>query len=110
MENTVNFQDIFKKTFFDAEFVTPLTSTSIALNLFVTFAISLVIFYVYKRTFQGILYTRSFNVSLIMVSLVTTLIIMTISSNIILSLGMVGALFDCLELGELGKLGELEFV
>lgn len=50
------------------------------------------IFYIYKRTFSGVLYSRSFNVSLVLLALVTTLIIRIISSNIVLSLGMVGAL------------------
>jgi uncharacterized membrane protein YhiD involved in acid resistance len=92
MENVVTFQDILKSSFLDADFVTPLTTMSIALNLLATFIISFFIFYMYKKTFQGVLYTRSFNVSLVMISLITTLVIMTISSNIILSLGMVGAL------------------
>ncbi len=92
MENTINFQDVLKSSFLDTDFVTPLTTASIALNLLVTFTISFFIFYMYKQTFQGVLYTRSFNVSLVMISLITTLVIMTISSNIILSLGMVGAL------------------
>jgi ABC-type Fe3+ transport system permease subunit len=52
----------------------------------------LYIFYIYKRTFNGVLYSRSFNVSLILLTLVTTMIIRTISSNLTLSLGMVGAL------------------
>ena len=49
-------------------------------------------FYVYRKTFQGVLYQRSFNVSLVTIAMVITLIIMTISGNLILSLGMVGAL------------------
>jgi uncharacterized membrane protein YhiD involved in acid resistance len=92
VENTVGFQDILKKSFLTTDYVTPLTSASIAMNLLVTFLAGLFIFYIYKKTFQGVLYTRSYNVSLVMVSLITTLVIMTISSNIILSLGMVGAL------------------
>ena len=52
----------------------------------------LYIFYIYKRTFNGVLYSRTFNISLILLTLVTTLIIRTISSNLTLSLGMVGAL------------------
>ena len=92
MENAVGFQDILKKSFLTSDYVTPLTSASIILNLLVTFVIGLFIFYIYRKTFQGVLYTRSYNVSLVMVSLITTLVIMTISSNIILSLGMVGAL------------------
>ena len=58
----------------------------------VTFLMGMFIFYIYKKTFQGVLYTQSYNVSLVMISLVTALIIMAISSNIVLSLGMVGAL------------------
>lgn len=53
---------------------------------------ALFIFYIYKRTFSGVLYSRSFNASLILLTLVTSLIIRVISSNVILSLGMVGAL------------------
>ena len=90
--NIVGFQDILKKSFLSADYVTPVTTSSIALSLLISFALGLFIFYIYKTTFQGVLYTRSFNVSLVMISLITTLVIMTISSNIILSLGMVGAL------------------
>ena len=50
------------------------------------------IFYIYRRTFQGVLYQRSFNVSLVAICMIVTLIIMTISGNLVLSLGMVGAL------------------
>lgn len=46
----------------------------------------------YKKTYKGVLYTRSFNVALILVALVTSMIIMPITSNLVLSLGMVGAL------------------
>ena len=91
MENAVGFQDILKNSFLSSDYVTPLTSASIILNLLITFLIGLFIFYIYRKTFQGVLYTRSYNVSLVMVALITTLVIMTISSNIILSLGMVDA-------------------
>ncbi len=52
----------------------------------------LFIFFIYKRTFNGVLYSRNFNVSLVLLTLVTTLIITTVTSNLTLSLGMVGAL------------------
>lgn len=68
------------------------TTLDVLLNLIVTFAIGMFIFYIYKRTFQGVLYQKSFNITLVIVGIVTTLIIMTISGNLILSLGMVGAL------------------
>lgn len=61
-------------------------------NLSLSFFIGLFIFYIYKKTFQGVLYQHSFNVSLVSITMVITLIIMTISGNLILSLGMVGAL------------------
>ena len=68
------------------------SAVEIVINLGVSFIVGMFIFYVYKKTFQGVLYQRSFNVSLITVSMVITLIIMTISGNLVLSLGMVGAL------------------
>lgn len=64
----------------------------VILSLLATFVISLFIFYIYKRTFRGVLYTRNFNIGLVLTSLVTAMIIIPISTNIALSLGMVGAL------------------
>lgn len=68
------------------------SAIEILINLGVSFMVGLFIFYVYKKTFQGVLYQRSFNVSLVTIAMIITLIIMTISGNLILSLGMVGAL------------------
>ncbi|MDC1328949.1 DUF4956 domain-containing protein [Pseudomonadales bacterium] len=92
MNEATNIKDVIKQSFLDENFVNTLNSSDIFINLMVTFIIGLFIFFIYKKTFQGVLYTQAFNVSLVMVSLVTTLIIMTISTNIVLSLGMVGAL------------------
>ncbi|WP_081424897.1 DUF4956 domain-containing protein [Syntrophomonas wolfei] len=64
--------------------------TAIALGL--AFILGLFIFMVYKKTFKGVMYSANFGVSLLAMTLITTLIIMAISSNVILSLGMVGAL------------------
>lgn len=69
-----------------------LTVDRVILALLVDFAIALVVFYIYRRTFKGVVYTREFNVGLVLTSLVVTLIVLPISSNIALSLGMVGAL------------------
>jgi ABC-type spermidine/putrescine transport system permease subunit II len=60
--------------------------------LFVSFALGLFIFFVYTRTFKGVMHSSSFGISLIAMNLITTLIIMAVSSNLITSLGMVGAL------------------
>jgi hypothetical protein len=69
-----------------------LSLLDLLLALGIALVAGLYIFYIYKRTFSGVLYSRSFNVSLLLLTLVTTLIIRTISSNLTLSLGMVGAL------------------
>ncbi len=81
-----------------SEFLNPinayqsLTIDRVLLALLTDFAISILIFYIYRRTFKGVVYTREFNVGLILTSLVVTLVVLPISSNIALSLGMVGAL------------------
>jgi uncharacterized membrane protein YhiD involved in acid resistance len=81
-----------------SEFLNPpniyqaLTIQRVILSLSVTFAVTLFIFYVYRKTFKGVVYTRHFNVGLVLTGLVVSLITLPISSNIALSLGMVGAL------------------
>jgi len=92
MNETLGFTDVLRKSFTSIDFSSTLTLIDILLILLITFFMGLFIFYVYKRTFRGVLYTESYNISLVAVALVTALVIMTISSNIILSLGMVGAL------------------
>ena len=69
-----------------------LTVERVLLSLIVTFAITLFIFFMYRKTFSGVLYTRNFNVGLVLTGLVVNLVVLPISSNIALSLGMVGAL------------------
>jgi len=69
-----------------------LTPWRIILNLAITVAVAMFIFYIYRRTFSGILYSRSFNITLVMVALITALVMMTIAGNVALSLGLVGAL------------------
>lgn len=69
-----------------------LTTSDILLSLLITFVITLFIFYIYKKTYSGVLYSREFNVTLIVVSMVVTVIMLGISRNLALSLGMVGAL------------------
>ena len=91
MEEAASYKDIVKQSFLEFQSA-GLTIADIATSLLFTFVISLLIFWLYKKSFRGVLYTHSFNVSLVMVSLVTALVIMTISTNLILSLGMVGAL------------------
>ncbi len=89
----LTYADIFKNSFVAmSSGMDRFSSIEIITNLTVSFLVGLFIFYIYKKTFQGVLYQRSFNISLITITMVITLIIMTISGNLILSLGMVGAL------------------
>ena len=69
-----------------------LTAMGIAATLLLSFALGMFIFWVYKRTYQGVMYSKTFNVSLIALCMITSAVIMAVTSNIILSLGMVGAL------------------
>lgn len=58
----------------------------------IAFVVGLIIFFIYKKTFAGVMYSRSLNVSYIMLTMVTALMLMLINNNLTLSLGMVGAL------------------
>ena len=84
------FNDIFRSNFLESFSTFSLTDTLLSLGA--AFLIGLFIYYVYQKTYSGVLYSRSFNVSLIAILLVTTLVISGVTSNVVLSLGMVGAL------------------
>lgn len=71
---------------------TELSVTLIAFTLLLSFALGLFIFFIYRASFRGVMYSKTFNVTLIAMSMITSSIILAITSNIILSLGMVGAL------------------
>jgi len=64
----------------------------ILLTMALAFLIGLFIFFVYRKTFAGVMYSRNFGVSLVMLTIITSFIILPITSNLTLSLGMVGAL------------------
>ena len=84
------FQDICKSRFL--ENVTAVSLLDMVLAVLLAFALGLFIFFVYKRTFSGIVYSSGFGVSLIALTMITTVVILAVTSNIVLSLGMVGAL------------------
>lgn len=86
----MTFQDIFKSSFLENGTSFSALDTVIALAL--AFVLGLFIFLVYKKTFNGVMYSAGFGVSLLGMTLITTLIILAVTSNIVLSLGMVGAL------------------
>ncbi len=61
-------------------------------NMFVTLIVATFIFWVYKKTYSGVVYSRSFNVTILLTTMVTAMVMMVIGTNLALSLGMVGAL------------------
>lgn len=86
----MTFNDIFKSSFLEK--VSGVSVTDMIIAMAVAFALGLFIYIVYKKTFRGVMYSSSFGVSLMAMTLITTLIILAVTSNVILSLGMVGAL------------------
>lgn len=86
----MSFNDIFKSSFLES--VTEFSFLDMALALLFAFAGGMFIFLVYKKTFSGVMYSTGFALSLIGLSLITTLVILAVTSNVVLSLGMVGAL------------------
>lgn len=86
----MTFNDIFKSSFLEK--VSGVSVTDMIIAMAIAFALGLFIYIVYKKTFRGVMYSSSFGVSLMAMTLITTLIILAVTSNVILSLGMVGAL------------------
>ena len=86
----MTFNDIFKSSFL--ENVTSVSILDMTLTLVLGFAIGLFIFLVYKKTYQGVMYSSSFGVTLIALTMITGMVILAVASNVVLSLGMVGAL------------------
>ena len=85
-----NFGDIFKSSFL--ENVASVSALDMILALALAFGIGLFIFLVYKKTYTGIQYSSSFGVTLVALTMITTVVILAVTSNVVLSLGMVGAL------------------
>lgn len=86
----MTFSEIFKNNFLEQMSEFSLIDSMIA--LVTAFLLGLLIYNLYKRTFKGVMYSESFNLSLILLTLLTTFIILAVTSNVVLSLGMVGAL------------------
>ena len=86
----MSFNDIFKSSFLES--VTEFSTMDTLIGMLFALVIGLFIFVIYKKTFTGIMYSTGFAMSLVGLSLVTTLVIMAVTSNVVLSLGMVGAL------------------
>lgn len=86
----MSFNDIFKNSFLERAASFSIIDTIISLVL--AYALGMFIYFVYKKTYQGVMFSRSFGVSLIALTMISTFIILAVTSNVVLSLGMVGAL------------------
>lgn len=86
----MSFNDIFKSSFL--ENVTSVSMFDMVIALTLAFCIGMLIFFVYKKTFAGVMYSSSFGVTLVALTMISTLVILAVTSNVVLSLGMVGAL------------------
>lgn len=79
-------RDYFEKT------MTIETMTQIIVSLLISLLMGLVIYFVYKKSFRGVVYSQTFAMTLVGMSVLTCMVVLAISTNIVLSLGMVGAL------------------
>ena len=86
----MTFSDIFKSSFL--ENVASVSILDMLLALVLAFGIGMFIFLIYKKTYAGVMYSSSFGVTLVALTMITTLVILAVTSNVVLSLGMVGAL------------------
>lgn len=86
----MTFKDIFKSSFL--ENMTSVNLADMVIALLLAFCLGLFIFFIYKKTYQGVMYSSSFGTTLIALTMITTIVILAVTSNVVLSLGMVGAL------------------
>ena len=88
----MGFKDVFKKSFLEGFTSMDITTGKIAATLIVTALLALSIFAIYRLVTRKVLYSKNFNISLAVMSLITSAIILAMQSNLVISLGMVGAL------------------
>ncbi len=86
----MNFNDIFKSSFL--ENINNVSLLDMAVALVLAFGLGLFILLVYKKTDQGVMYSSGFGVTLVALTMITTVVMLAVTSNVVLSLGMVGAL------------------
>ena len=86
----MTFNDIFKSSFL--ENMESISFFDMAIALVLAFGLGMLIFLVYKKTYQGVMYSSSFGTTLVALTMITTLVVLAVTSNVVLSLGMVGAL------------------
>ena len=82
--------DIFKSSFL--ENITSVSILDMVITLALAFGLGMFVFLVYKKTYPGVMYSSSFGTTLVALTMITTTVILAVTSNVVLSLGMVGAL------------------
>lgn len=85
-------QDVIKKSILESGAFDGLNLVNIALGLITAMLIGAIIYFTYQKFYTGVIYSRSFAVTLVGMTLLTSVITLAISTNIVISLGMVGAL------------------
>ncbi|MDE6214069.1 MAG: DUF4956 domain-containing protein [Lachnospiraceae bacterium] len=88
----MSFMDVFKKSFLEGYASVNIQAAEIIVCMLVTVLIAVYIFAIYRVMTRASFYNRNFNLSLIALAVITAAVILTIQSNIVISLGMVGAL------------------
>ena len=86
----MTFQDIFRSSFLDN--VTSVALIDMFITIIMAFMLGVFIFWIYKKTYTGVMYSGSFGVALIALTMISAIVILAVTSNVVLSLGMVGAL------------------
>ena len=86
----MSFNDIFKNSFL--ENATQFSVVDTLISIVLAFAIGMFIYFISKKTYQGVMFNRQFGISLVALTMIATFIILAVTSNVVLSLGMVGAL------------------
>jgi len=87
---TMTFNDIFKSSFLEE--IASFSILDMVIALALAFAMGLFINFIYRKTFRGVMFSKTFGVALMALTMITTLVILAVTSNVVLSLGMVGAL------------------
>lgn len=86
----MTFNDIFKSSFL--ENVSSISILDMLLTIVLSFGIGMFIFLIYKKTYRGVMYSAGFGTTLVALTMITSTVILAVTSNVVLSLGMVGAL------------------
>lgn len=89
-DHIMTFNDIFKSSFLQN--VTSISILDMIIAMLLAFAIGIFIYLIYKKTYAGVMYAASFGLTLVALTMITTFVILAVTSNVVLSLGMVGAL------------------